>query len=379
MVLNREKLKSKTGNCSLKHNQIVENLYKTYIMTQTTKKAKEKTVSFSKVTYETISKSEQDKQKFKTTEQSLLETKCQHDCFKQSHTAQPAQSAQTPQDMFFKLDFIDPIENYSGNYQNYVTKSLKSIHSLKPFMETEEYYHLLNSKKINLGNQVIQIKQTDNEYQLIQKKTLILDLDETLIHADVNNYFINHDKILSFKLENNTQKKYNRALSTSTIQVPIPIMLRPGVKKFLQLISEIYEIVVFTASKKDYADTVLNYLDPEGTLIKHRLYRDNCIPICGKIYVKDLRIINDRCLENIVIVDNSMYSFSNQLSNGILITSFFNDRNDIELLNLGNYLVNYLANVKDVRIENEKFFKFESMEKSLGMTMGQESDGDVLY
>ena len=64
-------------------------------------------------------------------------------------------------------------------------------------------------------------------------------------------------------------------------------------------------------------------------------------------------------MQDIVIIDNSMYSFANQLSNGILITSFFNDRSDMELINLRNYLVNCLAISKDVRVENEKFFKFE--------------------
>ena len=111
-----------------------------------------------------------------------------------------------------------------------------------------------------------------------------------------------------------------------------------------------------------YENIILNYLDPEGKLIKHRFYRDQCISVLGKIYIKDLRIFNDRKLQDIVIVDNSMYSFANQLSNGILITSYFNDKSDMELVNLGNYLVNCLANAKDVRLENEKFFKFESMQ-----------------
>lgn len=236
------------------------------------------------------------------------------------------------------IEFADSFENCPGNYQNYVTKSLKSIIKFKKCFHDEEYINILNSKKINLGKQ-----------EQPEKKTLILDLDETLIHADFNNLFINHDKILTFKIENFDH------------QFPIPILIRPGLKQFLQIVSEKYEVVVFTASKKEYANTVLNYIDPENKFIKHRLYREQCIPIFGKLFIKDLRIFNDRRMENIVIVDNSMYSFANQLSNGILITSFFNDRKDMELINLGNYLVNCLVNVKDIRTENEKFFKFESM------------------
>ena len=132
----------------------------------------------------------------------------------------------------------------------------------------------------------------------------------------------------------------------------------------LKEVNKHYISIVYTASHKIYADSVIDYFDPTGELIKYRLYRNNCIRtkmLDEFIYVKDLRIFNDRRMENIVIVDNSMYSFANQLSNGILITSFFNDRKDMELINLGNYLVNCLVNVKDIRTENEKFFKFESM------------------
>ena len=60
-----------------------------------------------------------------------------------------------------------------------------------------------------------------------------------------------------------------------------------------------------------------------------------------------------------VIVDNSVFCFSNQLSNGILISSFFNDQNDSMLMNLVNYL-SILVNAEDVREENQKYFQFQT-------------------
>lgn len=71
--------------------------------------------------------------------------------------------------------------------------------------------------------------------------------------------------------------------------------------------SKYYEIIVFTASEKDYADSILNELDSQG-LIRHRLYRDHCLKIDKKMYSKDLRIIN-RDLSQMIIVDNSALSF----------------------------------------------------------------------
>ena len=62
-------------------------------------------------------------------------------------------------------------------------------------------------------------------------------------------------------------------------------------------------------------------------MIQHRLYRDSCVQING-IYIKDLRIIKNWEIENIVIIDNAAYSFGYQLDNGIPIISWKDDKND---------------------------------------------------
>lgn len=41
--------------------------------------------------------------------------------------------------------------------------------------------------------------------------------------------------------------------------------------------AELYEIVVFTAGTKDYADQILDFIDPEKSYFKKRLYRNDCI------------------------------------------------------------------------------------------------------
>ena len=48
--------------------------------------------------------------------------------------------------------------------------------------------------------------------------------------------------------------------------------------------------------------------------------------------MKDLRVITDRDLKDIVIVDNSIVSFAFQLSNGVPISSFTGQSGDEELL-----------------------------------------------
>lgn len=70
-----------------------------------------------------------------------------------------------------------------------------------------------------------------------------------------------------------------------------------------------YEIIIFTASNPDYANKIIDHLDPEHNLVSFRLFRDDCIQISNNCHIKDLRILN-RNMKDIVLVDNSAYSFA---------------------------------------------------------------------
>lgn len=126
------------------------------------------------------------------------------------------------------------------------------------------------------------------------------------------------------------------------------INVRPYALECLREANKKYQVVVFTASHKFYADVVLDYLDPTHELIHHRLYRDSCFQTEDGVYIKDLRIIRNRSLKDMVIVDNAVYSFGFQLDNGIPIIPFYNNREDEELLHLINY-INTLAFFNDLR------------------------------
>lgn len=116
--------------------------------------------------------------------------------------------------------------------------------------------------------------------------------------------------------------------------------------------------MVFTASHKWYADVILDYIDPEGKYFQHRLYRDHCIKTTDNVYIKDLSIFKNRDLKDMIIVDNAVYSFGAQLSNGIPITPFKDDVEDKEFLCLMNY-VTTIKDMDDLRIPNRSAFKME--------------------
>ena len=142
--------------------------------------------------------------------------------------------------------------------------------------------------------------QTDKEY------TLVLDLDETLVH------YVTQEK--KFKL-------------------------RPGCLWFLREMSKIFELIIFTAAAKDYADFILDIIEkrvenlPDSNkgvkLFSHRLYRTNCILDSG-VYVKDLSKLG-RSLNSTIIVDNIRDNFNKQPENGIEILTWVGDPNDREL------------------------------------------------
>ena len=81
--------------------------------------------------------------------------------------------------------------------------------------------------------------------------------------------------------------------------------------------------------------------------------------------IKDLRILKNINLKKIVLVDNNIYSFIPQLSNGILINSFYNDKKDEELNNVLRYLINFILPADDVRTINEDFFGFKKILEDL--------------
>jgi TFIIF-interacting CTD phosphatase-like protein len=51
-------------------------------------------------------------------------------------------------------------------------------------------------------------------------------------------------------------------------------------------------------------------------------------------HVKDLRILKNRDLSKVILVDNSPHTYLFQKNNAIPIISFFNDSEDSELLKL---------------------------------------------
>ena len=228
---------------------------------------------------------------------------------------------------------------------------LRYCHQLKENRDTEEYEDEIMLKSLQLGTKT-------------KSKLLIFDMDETLVAA---------------KFAGNIPSGFETTFKFPFKDTEISVRLRPYVLDSLNKLSALYELVVFTAGEQEYADHILDYIDPKNTIFKKRLYRQHCIGIDG-FYVKDLEIILDWIPEkrdSVIIVDNSILSFAFDLDNGVPINSFMgNEEDDKELLFLYAFLED-AAKSEDVRVNIRDSFKLSYLQSSvLNVKSGANAPGE---
>ena len=160
----------------------------------------------------------------------------------------------------------------------------------------------------------------------LKKYSLVLDLDETIIHFKVN--------------PNNDSEGVLR--------------VRPGIYEFLEKLGKYYEIIVFTAATQDYADLLIDAIEENKIYFDYRLYRQHAI-IFDNDFVKDLNRLG-RPIDKIIIVDNMPQNFRLQKDNGINIRAFWGeDPYDTALIDLCPILINIAKEGGDVRVGLRKY------------------------
>ncbi|PWA52390.1 FCP1-like domain, HAD-like domain protein [Artemisia annua] len=172
------------------------------------------------------------------------------------------------------------------------------------------------------------LPQTSGETKSV---TLVLDLDETLVHSS---------------LEHCDDADFTFPVFSISKEHTVYVKKRPHLRPFLEKVSEMFHIVVFTASQSIYAKKLLDILDPDGKIISRRAYRESCIFADGG-YTKDLTVLGVD-LAKVVIIDNSPQVFRLQVNNGIPIKSWFDDPSDRALISLLPFLET-LVDAEDVR------------------------------
>ena len=229
------------------------------------------------------------------------------------------------------------LKNYKTKRIEYLTSIFKKINE-KTYEEINSYFidNILRVDNVN-GSVLASVFLKENKNFQTEpapyiktknrkKYSLILDLDETLVHFKVNN-------------EDDSEGV---------------LRIRPGVIQFLELVGKYYELIVFTAATQDYGDLLIDAIEENNLFFEHRFYRQHTV-IIGNDFVKDLNRIG-RPIDKIIIVDNMPQNFRLQKENGINIKAFWGeDANDNALEELGKILINIAEDGGDVRIGLEKY------------------------
>ncbi len=253
---------------------------------------------------------------------------------------------------------IMPYEQRS-NLKNYIKKSQKINNTVKRKLNFEktyikEYDYMSNlisedNEKENNNinnyhyNSMINIKSKNHlnlkEKKLesfkhkkndIEKKLLILELDETLIHT-------------SFVQIPNCDYDFNFNINFLERPVTVFVYKRPYVNEFLYQMSKYYNIIIYSSNIKEYSNPLIDKLDEENVIYK-RIYKDKTIEL------SDLtKFIYDYGKNIIIISNNSVPSFINDSNNNTLpINSWNFNKSDDELIKLKSFL-EFLSSVNDVR------------------------------
>ena len=202
---------------------------------------------------------------------------------------------------------------------------------------------------------------TSSRSSKFTQKTLVIDLDETLIHSLAKGGRMSSGHMVEVKL--NTTVGYGGTTLGPQHPILYYVHKRPHCDDFLRKVCKWYNLVVFTASVQEYADPVIDWLEQERKYFSGRFYRQHCTYRNGA-YIKDLSSVEPD-LSKIMILDNSPLSYifhegkltSIFLMNGFLplipdnaipIEGWINDPTDNDLLHLVPIL-EALQYVTDVR------------------------------
>ncbi|RHW73397.1 TFIIF-stimulated CTD phosphatase [Trypanosoma brucei equiperdum] len=190
-------------------------------------------------------------------------------------------------------------------YENAVSEQVRRIQKMPK-----------NTSPVNAKNHASLLPRQLPRFR--DKITLILDLDETLVHSSLTSQSRHHDLVLDVRMENTSTTVY--------------VAFRPFMREFLQAVAPLFEVIIFTASVSVYCNQLMDAIDTDNILGSLRLYREHCSILNGA-YVKDLSLLG-RDLDRVAIIDNSPVAYLFQQRNAIPIPSWFDDPGDNELQQL---------------------------------------------
>lgn len=193
--------------------------------------------------------------------------------------------------------------------------------------------------------------------------TVVLDLDETLVRSCEEEDVPVHLELAA--LMGKLTKLEVECAGTSLPYARVVSFLRPGLFEFLERVSKLADVYIFTAGDPDYARPLVQLLDRDGKFFVGSYYRETTVATTVHEHVKDLTRLGVD-LTRTVLVDNNPYSFLLQPDNGILCEPFYGEPADRHLLDVVLPALHILARVPDVRPILRKRYNLAGWCQTLG-------------
>ena len=201
-----------------------------------------------------------------------------------------------------------------------------------------EIMKMIKEYEINKVSEPFIITPTKKRY------TLILDLDETLIHLRQKKEVINIKNDVNININNMSDYNYNIDKEKNKYL----LQFRVGLFSFLTLLKPFYEIISFTSASKEYADVIINEIEKKRKFFDFKFYREHCV-IYKDTFVKDISRIG-RNIQKIIIIDNNENNFVLNKENGIKICPYYGDDEDNGRLSSNKRKDNALLELKKILI-----------------------------
>lgn len=174
---------------------------------------------------------------------------------------------------------------------------------------------------------------------------LILDLDETLLHASARKLRDDFDfQVFDYF-----------------------VYKRPGLDIFLKACAQHFKLAVWSSASDDYVSSVVEQILPPGIVLEFAWGRSRCTPFLlpqldeqalydfdyfgSYEYAKRLKKVRRRgfSLQKVLIVDDTPAKVLHNYGNAIYVKPFYGDPRDTELDSLSAYLTE-LKDVENVRV-----------------------------
>lgn len=181
-----------------------------------------------------------------------------------------------------------------------------------------------------------------------KKFTLVLDLDETIIHT-ITTY--GEKPIEDYPPDNILLQYSNEPFNTH-----YAIFCRPGVIEFLNEMSKLFKINVYTNALFIYAEKIVDELHSKlGRVnIIEKIYARNP---STSIYNKSLRHVTDIDIENTIIIDDRLDVWPFHHVHVIKIRPYLNPFVDFGNIDLF-LLINVLQNIHSTAVAKNKKLKY---------------------